>query len=551
MSHDDCRQRGPAGLETRSHYWFAAGLILLLGALLRFYRLGSQIVLDDEWHALNVVQNTDYRFIFSHLGHADHSIPLALLYEWFSHTIGLDEFTMRLPSLLAGTALIVAFPLLMRPWLCRSERLIATALLAISPFLVNFSRVARPYALLALLTACSLPLAWRWWHSRRRGFGLGWYACAVLAAWLSPVSLATTAAPFLWFGTVALGAAFADRNWQPLRRLLYMGVAMLVSIAALLAAPLETDLVSLTIKSGMDHVNIGTWIVLLGLFSGSGADAVVIAMAAAALLGLLLLYRRAGSFGAYLACTAVAAGIAVSLTGAQWIYYGLVPARYLCGLLPVYLALVAISIATLAARLQGVLKWPPIAAHGSTIMLLLALLLGGPLPSWNLPGNQFVAHLAYQFDYKTARNPIRRAHESVEVEPFYAEIARQHPQGDAVIVEAPWYLESNFNPLYLSQAVHGQRVMIGFVGGLCAGPLYGELKRGAEGLEFRNFIYLTDLLEGRARADYLVLRRTGIDGARKIDMDFGQCERAVRARLGPPWRETKSALVFRLTGGAD
>ncbi len=181
-------------------YWFAAGLILVLGALVRFYRVGDQIILDDEWHALNVVQNTGYAFIFSHLGHADHCIPLALLYEWFSHTIGLSEFTMRLPSLVAGVLIIAAFPLLMRPWLSRDERVMTAALLALSPFLINFSRVARPYSLLTLLSGCSLPLAWRWWKSERWGFGLAWYFAAVLAAWLNPVSLAIATAPFLWFG---------------------------------------------------------------------------------------------------------------------------------------------------------------------------------------------------------------------------------------------------------------------------------------------------------------------------------------------------------------
>ena len=139
---------------------------------------------------------------------------------------------------------------------------------------------------------------------------------------------------------------------------------------------------------------------------------------------------------------------------------------------------------------------------------------------------------------------------SVKVETFYREIALLHPRGDAVIIEAPWYLESNFNPLYLSQKVHGQRVLIGFIGGLCAGPLYGELKYGIPGFKFRNFVWLTDVLAGRVTADYLVLRRRGIEGARTIDMNYDQCEQAIRDRFGPPWRRSKNALVFKLRSGA-
>jgi len=138
----------------------------------------------------------------------------------------------------------------------------------------------------------------------------------------------------------------------------------------------------------------------------------------------------------------------------------------------------------------------------------------------------------------------------VKVEAFYAEVAQLHPRQDAVIIEAPWYLESNFNTLYLSQRVHRQRLIIGFIGGLCAGPLYGELTSDRPGFDFRNFAWLTDVLAGRISADYLVLRRAGIEGARKIDMNFDVCEQAVRERFGPPWRGSENALIFKLRSGA-
>jgi hypothetical protein len=90
--------------------------------------------------------------------------------------------------------------------------------------------------------------------------------------------------------------------------------------------------------------------------------------------------------------------------------------------------------------------------------------------------------------------------------------------------------------------------MIGFVNGVCAGPLFGELTSGQAGMKFRNFVYLQELLDGSRTADYLVLRRRGMPKvSRVIEMDFDQCEQAVRARFGEPWRETESALVFRIT----
>jgi len=531
---------------SKSFYLIATALILLAGALVRCYRVGDQIILDDEWHALNVVQNTGYAFIFSHLGHADHSIPLALFYEWLSHGLGLDEITMRLPSLIAGVAVIVIFPLLLRPWLSRDERLVAAALLAISPFLINFSRVARPYSLLTLLAACSLPLAWRWWKNAHRGFGFAWYVCIVLAAWLNPLSLAITLAPFLWFGVEAIIAGVAGKGWRPLFRLFFLGTAALATVVGLFWEPFSTDFISLVIKSGMDSTNPDTWIVVLSLFSGSGYDAMVLIMSLAALAGLIILWLRAGMFSAYLAFVALLSGLVVAKTGAQWINYGLVPARYLSGLLPVFIALAAITLVSVAGWLQRLLHLPAIALHGLTLLAVLILLLTGPMRSWDMQHSQFVHHLANQFDFKPSRNAILQAHESLQFEPFYTEIAKLHPRHDAVIIEAPWYLESNFNPLYASQRIHGQRVLIGFVGGLCAGRLYGELRPEVPGLKFRNFVWLTDVLSGTVSADYLVLRRTGIDGARPIDMKFQVCEKAIRERFGAPWRTTGNASVFKL-----
>ena len=124
------------------------------------------------------------------------------------------------------------------------------------------------------------------------------------------------------------------------------------------------------------------------------------------------------------------------------------------------------------------------------------------------------------------------------------------PAGDAVVVEAPWHLESNWNALPLYQAVHRQRIMVGFVGGVCADDLYGELRQDIDGLGFSNFTPLQKVLDGRVKADYLVFRSQGLPGSRVIQMDFEKCERLVRAALGEPWRMTETAQVFRIFRGS-
>src|SRR6185503_19932243 len=129
---------------------------LMAGAWLRFAGLRSQIIIDDEWHALHKLMRADMLDIVTHLDYADYSIPLTVYFRWLYDTVGLTEWGMHLPMVLAGIALIVVGPLLARPWTTPAVRAAWAVLLALSPLLVYFSRTARPYALTALLATLAL-----------------------------------------------------------------------------------------------------------------------------------------------------------------------------------------------------------------------------------------------------------------------------------------------------------------------------------------------------------------------------------------------------------
>jgi hypothetical protein len=447
---------------------------------------------------------------------------------------------MRLPSLAAGLLAILLLPRLLHHWLKPGECLVMSALIAISPFLINYSRIARPYAMLALLAAAAIPLAWYWWKDKIPAHGFAWVFCTVLAAWLNPVTLAVTMAPFLWFGLKSF------RSTQTPLALLRLGtVALIISAAviALLYLPFSNDWASLAVKSGVHSVSLQTFVVALGLWSGTGG-LLYLLMVTLAIWGWLELRRRDAAFAWYLLVVFVASTIAVSLTGAEWIGEGIVLARYQIGLLPLFLALAAIGIAQISQKISAAIK-----LEGSGIpatLFLLLLFVIGPLPGSGSSPNQFMHHMAVQFDYNFDRNPILAALESVVPEDFYYEIAGLNPDGDAVVVETPWHLESNWNALPLYQVAHGQNVKVASVGGVCADRLYGELRQDIDGLEFKQFITLQSVLNGESEADYLVFRINHLQGARVIEMDQAKCEEAIRAALGAPWRETRTALVFNL-----
>jgi len=327
-----------------------------------------------------------------------------------------------------------------------------------------------------------------------------------------------------------------------------MGFAIGLGLVLLLYLPISNDFASLAVKSGLHQANAGTFVVAGSLFAGSGYILVAALMIGAAAAGWNTLFKRNRPFAYYLLLIAVASTSAVLLTGAEWIIHGLVLARYLLGLEAVFLALAAIGIVMICEHVARALKLSYASGGAFLPLVLIALFLAGPLPLADAGNSQFMHHMSLQFDYNTDRNPIRKALEAVVPEPFYHEIAAMHPEGDAVIVETPWYLESNWNALPLYQAVHQQRVLVAFIGGTCAGKLYGELRQDIDGLEFKNFVSLQAILDRKVKADYLVLRSGFPPGARNIEMNLPDCEQAIREVLGEPWRSTDSALVFKIEG---
>ena len=536
---------------TRLQYWSMLLGIFLAGSIVRLYRIADQVVIDDEWHALNAVQYHDFAWIFTHFGGADHSIPLALLYEFQYQLIGLNEILMRWPMLLAGCAGLLLIPHLMRHWLNRPERLVLAALLAISPLLIYYSRFARPYAILAVLEPAALLMAWHWWNTNQFRHGFAWVLLAVLSAWLNTPALIVVTAPFAWFGALSLKQLVKTGDGSALKRLVAVGAVMLVLLAALLGPPLDTQAGAIMSKAGQHFINRDTLPWALSLAAGSGHLTVYVPVGILSVLSAVILYRRDRGFGLYMLVTCFLAILVLMFTGAAFALHGNVFLRYLIGLVPFFLSCVAVGLVLITSEVVNRTGLPAVMNSLLLTVIIFILVSTGPIPDWPIRNNQFLTHQNYHFHYDWERNLYAQAMEEwYRAEPYYAEIAASHDEGEAVIVEAPWHMASYNNPINLQQEVHRQRVMIGFINGVCAGPLFGELNIGQPGMKFRNFVFLQELLDGTRSADYIVLRRKGMpENARVINMDFNQCEQAVRAKFGEPWRESEFALVFRTGAG--
>jgi len=144
----------PAG-----HVWtLALASIVALAAFVRFYHLGSESIWLDEATSLFLAR-MDLRQMIGWTS-ADIHPPLyySLLHYWLA--LGTSEAAIRGLSALAGTLTVPVVYGIGRLLFDRSAGLVAAALMALSPYHLWYSQEARMYALVTLLTACSVYCMW-------------------------------------------------------------------------------------------------------------------------------------------------------------------------------------------------------------------------------------------------------------------------------------------------------------------------------------------------------------------------------------------------------
>jgi len=127
----------------------AVGLVLVVGAVLRFHDLGGDSLDADE--AASWIQAKDGLLDLIRRTAHDNYPPLHNLALYaVMKLVGDSEWSLRLPSVIFGVANIGAVYWLATLTVGRTAGLIGAALLAISPFHFFYSQEARPYSLLAV-----------------------------------------------------------------------------------------------------------------------------------------------------------------------------------------------------------------------------------------------------------------------------------------------------------------------------------------------------------------------------------------------------------------
>lgn len=462
-----------------------------VGALLRLWNLHNQILADDELHLVRTALTQPMGKILTTYQKVDATIPLSALYRGLVESgVRLTEMNVRLPALLSGLLLLVLAPLWADRRLGRGTAIAFAWLLALSPGLVLYSRIARSYMPVVLLSFGAAVAFESWWRNGGWRRGAAYAALAALAFWFHPVAAPLVLSPLV-FGLIA------DRR----RALQVVGLGAATGIAFLVFLLPALGSFQEVIRAKHQEVELtrAVWGAVAQLQAGTGVQLLAGLFWLGAGFGLLRLLEEERPLAAFTGLL-----VAGQLAGLLWISplgldAPLIFHRYALVALPWILLWVAVALGRTWWR-SGWRDWDPRAQAAAAGLLVAVLTASGPLADPTLWRSPFPHH-----DDRLAFYVPRPR---VPLPPVYRKLE------PGAVVEAPWipvWRVSRAVPLY--QEAHGREVIVASPEPLLADPR----------LAFRNLVPATPGGFLASRARWLVVHR-----------DLAAEEEAIPDPLWPP-----------------
>lgn len=278
--------------------WFAPMLILLLAAGLRFWGLGQKSLWLDEIMTVTKA-SLPFSELREHLTHREAHPPLFQTMEWAWLRLGRGDGFARIPSAIAGVAVVAFAMLAARRLFGRRVALAAGLLLAVSQFQVYYSQDARLYTLMTALTLLQLWLLTLILARRgRAGWGLwaAYGAAGLLCLYtyvLCVFTVGAMALAYLWAARrrrqwvrwvtvhVVMGAAFLP--WVPVMRKVTSEVsAALAQSGGGAGRPTMSQVIN----------SIATWVAGMQPWRAISPAGILIGVAALFGAGFIIMLRR-------------------------------------------------------------------------------------------------------------------------------------------------------------------------------------------------------------------------------------------------------------------
>lgn len=391
--------------QLKKNLGFSVGLacIFFFGAYLRLHSLSSQILLDDEWHNIIRVIQSNYVDVLTRFNpHDNSSPPLALYNLGLYDTFGWNEFTLRLPVIVSGMLSLIILPMFVRKLFDNRVSLVFAGSLAIAPFLIFYSRFARAYGITMLLCFLGILLFYQWLTTGRTSHAVGFVLSGILAIYTHPSALIAIFTPL----SIAL-ASLAVHNTKPgasISRQIVVPLKSVLIVAAILIIPLVPLMSPMLSESGALPWHMGSFtlngiITAASLMSGTANWPLSVLFFLLCILGEWQLIRQNALMGWIFFFIAFAYLLLLLVSGPIGLDVGAVLLRYMIVAVPLSLTLVAIALDGLVKRFQAVRQVHPILPNLAVVAFVGTFFVAGPLPVIDASPNNFLDHSAFHGSY--------------------------------------------------------------------------------------------------------------------------------------------------------
>lgn len=439
--------------------------LFAVAACLRFWRISSQIIGDDEFHGIRAAFDP-LLHILTHFQWADNCIPLTAFYRILIRTVGLSDMGLKAPLLFTGLLAVILCAALLRSSSGVKASTIGMFLAATSPLLIYFSRYARPYMIVVFLSFIMVQALHSWLEEKKRAAVPIYVITVVLAAYFSLPALPGLIAPILWLTGLRYLRRYRSGNTEDPRfpqfpTLFAAGGAVLLGIA-LWFLPTFRSMKALTQKAGLGIVSPASFPGALNLFSGTGNDTLSFILLVVCGYGIFRLARTKQIFAGSLAAMVVVQAVGLAVVRPHALQAPIVLARYAIVLWPVWVIGISIGLADLHDRLIDGIGPGKItarrAAWGLLPVFMAVLFFLGPLPWIYRYPNNFTNHNDFQAGYDRSRLTHLEARN--DLWPVFYDRLCSDPKIETVI-EYPLVTPWNNNPYHAYQRRHRKRVLAG------------------------------------------------------------------------------------------
>jgi hypothetical protein len=172
------RLRAPA-LARVDARWALAG-VLALALAVRFAGIGSRLSIDDAYSWW--VSSAPNASTFLHRLAASENTP-PLIYLLLMLMPGSSPAWLRMPAAIPGALISVVVYFALAPRLGRRPALLTALAVAVSPYLITYSNLARGFMLADLALLCAVWALLSWHDQPARGKLVGLFAACAIAVW--------------------------------------------------------------------------------------------------------------------------------------------------------------------------------------------------------------------------------------------------------------------------------------------------------------------------------------------------------------------------------